>query len=142
MLHQVSWQQYGLFIALLTALYYAVVYMLFVKKQPLPAGSPSINQEYDQQLSLFSGEPDQDTSLEPLVYACMDELNAFFDHQQKYKAVKADVLRAVTAILSKYPSLKTSGYQASLSQVIALQCENRCSIPLSAAEQKEVWTMR
>jgi hypothetical protein len=69
----------------------------------------------------------------------MDELNAFFENQKSSKAVKSEVMYALYGILQKYPSLRNCDYKESITNVIALQCENICSIHLSAEELKGVW---
>ena len=155
MFNTISWHSYWVAIALATALYYLLVYLLYLK-----SGSHIISSEGYGQLakstglvsstespvhpSLFKdGSKDLRSSGEQgeehVIEACMDELTAFFDNQKKSKPVKSELMHSLYNILQKYPSLKNSDYKESLTNVIATQCENMCSIHLSADELKGVW---
>lgn len=142
MLNNISWQNYWIFIGVTTFAYYLVVWLTFLRKsvslrtifgrwyftnsqdrQSLPHPNMISNTEYE----------------ESIVHACMDELNAFFDNQKKSKSVKTELMYSLYSILQKYPSLKNSDYKESLTNVIAVQCENICSTHLSAEEMKGVW---
>jgi hypothetical protein len=144
MITTISWHQYFIFLAVSTILYYLVVYLLYfrtasgvriqkwgsfnndlIKKEELP--------------SLFDHPSNVEDNLEDTVYACMDELNAFFENSKKSKAERSEVIVALHSLLQKYPSLKNSEFRQSITNVIATQCENICSIHLSAEELKGVW---
>lgn len=151
MFNTISWDSYWTAISLTTAVYYLFVYLVYFRKgfaQRLSFRSQSIHpaplKRDEGALTLFEQnspefvQPEKDTE-EHVVYACMDELNAFFENQKKSKSVKAEVMFALHTILQKYPSLKTSEYKDSLTNVLATQCEAICSIHLSADELKGVW---
>jgi hypothetical protein len=145
MFNAISWDEYFIFLAISTALYYLVVYLLYFRN----AGEISLqtkHRTYDGEQSSREQPPtllDQETyaeeNLQHIVYACMDELNAFFENQKSSKAVKSEVMYALYGILQKYSSLRNCDYKESITNVIALQCENICSIHLSAEELKGVW---
>lgn len=141
----ISWHQYFIFLGVSTILYYLVVYLLYFRNtletgihQRLDSFN-SDSTKKEELPSLFDHPSNAEDNLEPTVYACMDELNAFFENNKKSKAVKSEVMFALHSLLQKYPALKNSDYRQSITNVIATQCENICSIHLSAEELKGVW---
>ena len=150
MLHPISWHSYWTALILSYAGYYVIVYLVYFRRAavPIPPSGKKTNavaNKSGMQLPLIAENKDPDfaeppaNSEEHAVYACMDELNAFFDNQKKSKAVKSEVMYALYSILKKYPSLFHSQYKESLTNVVATQCEAICSIHLSAEELKGVW---
>ena len=145
MFNTISWHQYFIFLAVTTILYYLVVYLFYFRNSL----ETSIRQKVDsfnynstkkEELpSLFDHPSHAEGNLEHTLYACMDELNAFFENSKKSKAVKSEVMFALHSLLQKYPPLKNSEYRQSITNVIATQCENICSIHLSAEELKGLW---
>jgi len=155
MFNTISWQSYWIANALTTAAYYIFVYLVYFKgsfkrlshmdhMQGAPVGElfevmppetlPSLfDKEYDK-CSAPAGENE-----EQMVEVWMDELSAFFDNQKKSRAIKSEVMYALHGILQKYPSLRRSAYKDSITNVIAAELENICSIHLSAEELKGVW---
>lgn len=143
MFTNISWHEYFTFLAVSTFIYYAVVYFLYFKnparislQQSQASFENSIEKE---QPTLFNDVSSTEEGLQHIVYACMDELNAFFEDQKKTKAVKSELMFGLYTILQKYPALRNSDYKESLTNVIATQSENICSIHLSAEELKGVW---
>lgn len=155
MFNTISWQSYWTFVALATAGYYLIVYLAFFRntvvsvfqknKNTQPGNESSMLQKEDQhQPTLFDqdNKAQADTAIgenEPILYACMDELNAFFENQKKTKATKSELMFGLYTIFQKYPSIRDSDYKESITNLIAMQCENICSIHLSAEELKGVW---
>lgn len=147
MFSNVSWQEYWISIIVITLVYYLVVYLIYFKKDLLFSQGVFYSEgstKEESQPSLFEMEsPGSKQTVkesdEPIVEACMDELNAFFENQKKTKAVKSELMLSLYTILQKYPSLRNSDYKESLTNVIATECENICSIHLSAEELKGVW---
>lgn len=155
MLSKVSWEAYLIFIALSTLVYYLLVYLLYFRTE-LKAGLPRMasnsvdNSETfsfkteKQNPSLFdpipiNRAPSDEEHQQSIAYACMDELNSFFENQKKTKARKPELIHSLYTILQKYPSLGKSAYKDSITNVIAAESENICSIHLSAEELKGVW---
>lgn len=154
MFNAISWQGYWTALALLTAFYYAAILLLFFRNdlkawfsrerlfaptaQDAVSGHSHPNTQ--AQPSLFGEDEGADFKLpaadteEQRVYACMDELNAFFDAARSRKWQQEELLQALRRILSKYPTLKDSEYKVSLGHVIATQCERHCSIHLKAGD--------
>jgi len=155
MLSKISWEAFLIFIALSTLVYYLLVYLLYFRTE-LKAGIPHTTSKSFDNSETFSFKtekknpslfdpipinraPSDDEAQESMAYACMDELNAFFENQKKTKALKPELMHSLFTILQKYPSLGKSAYKESITNVIALESENICSIHLSAEELKGVW---
>lgn len=160
MFNNISWQGYWITIALLSAGYYLVVYLLYFRKafkiewskqtsslkSSLSSTAPdtqSPQQESVVQPALFEpseefGYPKVET-IEHTVYACMDEINAYMLEAKRNKCVKEELMDALHAILRKYPTISASEYKESLTNVIVNQCEYLCSVHLSADDVVRVW---
>ena len=156
MFNNISWQGYWLSIALLCAGYYLSIYLLYFRNdfkilsgrktsegsfemaavsRPLKT-TPGLS-ESDTEAEEFQN-PDKNSE-EAIVYACIDELDAFFNEAKKRKCLKEEIISSLHSILKKYPSLKQSGYKASITNVMVGQCEHICSIHLDADDVVRVW---
>jgi hypothetical protein len=76
---------------------------------------------------------------ERMVYACMDELSAYFQSSKGTKVVKEEFVFAVQKILSKYPSLKSSEFKEAVSNLIVSEAFHNCSIHLEEEDLFHVW---
>lgn len=149
MLSTISWQEYWTSVVITTLAYYLLVYLLFFKKAIQFSSQKevfnldtSVKEEIQPTLFEIPNPDIKQTGKESEAYvieACMNELSAFFENQKRTKAIKNELMFSLYTILQKYPSLINSGYKESLTNVIATQCENICSIHLSAEELKGVW---
>jgi len=158
MFNAISWQSYWTALAILATLYYAVILLLYYrqdlktwlqhKKASVATAAPATHFPHADnhqplQPSPFEGEPDFHAPLlgteEHTAYACMDELNAFFEAARGRKWSRPELLQALRTILSKYPSLKGSDYKESMGRVIVTQCEHDCSIHLKAEDLVGLW---
>ena len=144
MFNTISWQEYFTFLLTTIAVYYLVVYLLYFKGkngrlQTVQGSFSNEKPSKEQRATLFDQQLNTEENLQPIVHACMDELNAFFENQKRKKAIKSELMFGLHTILQKYPSLRNSDYRESLTNVIATQCEAICSIHLSAEELKDVW---
>jgi hypothetical protein len=157
MFNNISWQGYWICLAFTTGGYYLVVCLIyfrndlfrrFEQKPDLAsdlarAGSPLSRIDNSEpapnhsDLSDFKNPPPD--SEEHMVYACMDELNAFFEAVRESKPAKAVMLSSLKVILQKYPALKGSKHHESLLNVIITQCQTTCSIHLEADDMVGVW---
>ncbi|HUC81922.1 MAG TPA: hypothetical protein VMR70_13460 [Flavisolibacter sp.] len=158
MLNNISWQGYWTTLALLSAGYYLVIYLLYYRSDfkitfpqkgqqkksgdafaavintgNLPTQSSRIQEEADD----FEKPPID--SEEGIVYHLMDEVTAYFEEARKSRCVNEELLYAVQRILSKYPTLKGSKYQESINNVIVSEAEHLCSIHISSEEIAGVW---
>src|SRR5687768_4566017 len=155
MFNNISWQGYWLTIALISAGYYLSIYLLYFRSDfkiligrkttsdsfPI-AGNSLLEKEAEQSEALNDSaefEVPGKNSEEAIVYACIDELDAFFNESKKGKCNKEEMIFSLQSILKKYPSLKHSAYKASLTNVMVGQCEHICSIHLDADDLVRVW---
>jgi hypothetical protein len=166
MINNVSWQGYWISIALITTGYYLFIYLFYFRsdfKIFLNRKSQSGNNvqftsvsnfqnkvkglpEDFQQPSFFnlSGDfqsPPKDSE-EYVVYACMDEMTAFFEAVNKTTCEKEKIIISLKLLLQKYPAIKVSQYKDSLTNVIVTQCEKICSIHLNAEDVVGLWLDR
>ena len=160
MLNNISWQGYWTTLALLTVAYYFFLYLRYFRSDvkaylqrqkpatATPTAMPSVATFLKEQVqpSLFPYEEDDefatpaDTTVQA-VYACMDELTAYFESAKKAKVMKAEVTYALQRILQKYPALQTSDYKESILKIIQTEAKHHCSIHLSDEEISKVWMM-
>lgn len=160
MLSNISWQGYWTALTILSIIYYTAILLIFYRQEliwwlqskriptPVPAnmGQHAVPPEViPVQQTLFEKEQQTDFQAPPTyseeypVYACMDELTAFFEEAKSSKWQKAQLTQAIKQILSKYPSIKDSEYKTSLGQVILAQSEQYCSIHLKADDVVGLW---
>ncbi|OLY94475.1 hypothetical protein SAMN05444008_10188 [Cnuella takakiae] len=154
MLKEISWNSYWTFIALSVTVYYLVVLVYFRIKAGvvLPNGTKAFWQkqqpetrEVQMPSPVISGDVATDflypepESAEYPVYACVDEVNAYLEEARRHKGDKEELVVAIGQIVAKYPTIKDSEYQASLSNVIVTQCAHLCFIHLSDADLDRVW---
>lgn len=164
MFNNISWQGYWITIALLSAGYYLVVYLLYFRKDFLiewgktsksngKSPLPPITHDMEpfptdavQQPSLFDNAEEflrpEPGTIEHTVYACMDEINAYLEEAKRSKCVKEAMLYALRSILQKYPAIAASEYKESVTSVIINQCEFVCAVHLSAEDVVRVWVGR
>ena len=141
MINNISWQGYWITLALLLAGYYLTVYVFYFRKD----FKVFLNRKQGAGTLSFPGSGDEGKlsvdkpGEEAVVYACIDELDAFFQESKKTKCIKEEIIFSLQLILKKYPSLKTSEYTASLANVIVGQTENICSIHLNSDDLGRVW---
>lgn len=160
-MQQISWQSYWTTLAIIVVLYYAIVVFLFYRNKLIfwtqgtasgsrvqQAAAPLDNfheQKIDGNVSLLKDDDrnafadPQPGSEEHIVYSCMDECNAFFEAAKSSKPVKKDLILSLQQILSKYPTLKSSTYKESISNVIAAQCKQNCVIHLDEEDKVLLW---
>jgi hypothetical protein len=163
MFNNISWQGYWTTLALITAGYYLIIYLLFFRKDfkvlwnrrsngnntaslySVPALQKEVkeSQECFERPSLLKSEgtfetPTRDSDRSQ-AYACRDELNAFFQQSRRNRPVKEELVSALQMILSKYPALKASDYNDPLTSVIIVNSEKICSIHLTEDDVVRVW---
>lgn len=140
-------QGYGVVIALTIAAYYLKNYILSTHKDSKDATSKNQRSKClnATQTSLFATETESrfpksaEQHAEQIVYSCLDELNACLEEMKRMKCNRLDLIRSLKTIIAKYPSLKSSDYKESLNNMLVVQCENMCSVHLSADDMVLVW---
>lgn len=147
MFYSISWQAYWTTLSLCIAGYYLIVYLvyfrkdfstIFIKTESVRAKlHPHVRSSPEDQLP---GSSLQNNEQETIVHSCIDEVNAYFEEARKSKCLKEEIAYALKGILKKYPTLKHSGFRASLSSLIITQCEHICSIQLKSEDMARVWS--
>lgn len=129
MLQSVSWQQYILFLLLVTAIYYLFIWMVYFKAK-LPSFSATGN------FSRFSthGEDEPDEVLSTAQYVT-DELRPVFAGKQN----KSELILALQLHLKKYNQWDEPGFRETINAFIASESESICSIRLGEEDQRAVW---
>ncbi len=131
MINNVSWQGYWISIALITTGYYLIIYLFYVRsdfKIFLNRKSQGENNvqftsvsniqtkgnlvpNSNQQPFLFNESEDFETppkeSDEYMVYACMDEITAYFEAVIKTTCEKEKLINSLQLLLKKYPAIKS-----------------------------------
>ena len=136
----ISWQGYWIWLAVISAGYYLVIYLLYYRHDhkvwihPKPYNSDGIVPASESII-----QPHVEKDAERLIDSCMDELNAFFEESRRKKVMKEELIYSLQLLLKKYPSLKDSEYKESLTNLIATQCEDTCLVRLNADEVYHVW---
>lgn len=163
MFNNISWQGYWLALALTVAFYYLAILLFYYKGKVLQVlfqlkygarslatatGTPPVQISGNAPSGVQQPVPTEDLSdfenpaadsLEYMVYACMDELTAYFEEAKAVRCNKEDILHAIKRIADKYPAIGASEYKSSLSGIISTQCESICSIHLSEGDVHGVW---
>jgi hypothetical protein len=154
MFYNISWQSYWLSVALLITGYYLFVYLvyfrsdikvnwkvkdrraskLFLSDNAVNMKGDLLQNDLDESFALPYPETDEN-----IVYAFIDELNAFLDESKRSKCIKEQLLSSIGLLLKKYPTLKDSAFKESVLNVIVTQCESVCSIHLKVEEVVHVW---
>lgn len=154
MLKEISWSSYWIFIAYSLIAYYCIVLAMYDLKAKLAKVSASktiwAKQTLEQEAVQKVPAPIQDDassdflypptdSTEFSVYACVDEVNAYLEEARRRKGNKDELITALQQIIAKYPTIKDTEYEASLSSVIVTQCAHLCFIHLTEADMSRVW---
>ena len=140
MINNISWQSYWIWLAVISAGYYLIIYLLYYRHDfkawihPKPYNSDGIASASESII-----QPPVEKDAERLIDSCMDELNAFFEESRRKKVMKEELIYSLQLLLKKYPSLKDSEYKESLTNLIATQCEDTCLVRLNADEVYHVW---
>ena len=163
MLSSISWKEYICLVAIVSTMYYIVIYLKFYKistpashklKSLAANGSNGHPEQPEEPLNKSSVLSLKKTSLtdtnyddsappwdedEIRVYPCTDELNSFFNGLLPNECSKEEVIRKVQIILKKYPKVETSTYKDSVSALILMHCEEVCSFHLNEEEVVRIW---
>jgi len=164
MFNSISWQGYWIAIALLTALYYLIICLLYYRhhvcawiqylqgRRPKVTSSTSVPflQEQEssgevRQSSLFedpsvaveSKPAGSDTSL---INGFTDELDAFLRQAKQQQLIQQEVLYGLQRLLKKYDTFKNVVNKERLLHLLSERCQQICSIRLSAEDLEGIGT--
>ena len=144
MLNGISWIEYWTTTVIVAGCYYIIIALLCYGKelkilflQPSTtvnkstAGTVFANVDEDQLI----GDEELPTTLQPL----MDELQAYIQSAAQVGRMKEEMIYAMKQIINKYPGIKNSEYKLSVNRLIEFECEQACSIHLSAEDVHMLW---
>jgi hypothetical protein len=159
MIQSISWQGYWTFLAFSVTLYYGLVAVVFYAgdikayflkdyhrfrealasmRAPVPTPLSSLLTEIPLPVEQLQ-EATTEEELLLQVRSLADELQAFLAGAADEHLTKAAIIASLSALLHKYPGVKGSAYQSSISELICFSCDHICSIHLSAVELERVW---
>lgn len=129
MFHSISWQQYFLFLAIATAVYYLFVWVVYFKAK-LPSLSVSGN------FSGFSlhGEDQPDEAISTAQHI-IEEIKPVFSNRHN----KNELVMALQKSLQRYNQWDEPGFRETVNEFIAAESETTCSIRLGEEDLRAVW---
>lgn len=129
MMSSVSWQQYVMFLLVITGLYYLLVWIIFFKGMV-----PSVRRFRKFFFASRHGEDQPDEALTTAQHV-IDELRPLF-----IKGYGRDELFSVlSSALTKYSGWNEAGFRAVINEFIVEECSSKCSIYPSEDELRRVW---
>jgi hypothetical protein len=145
MLNNISWQGYWTFIVLTAILYYVTLLFSFYKTELAQvirrrslhflAGEPQCTEK-----DIPAGAaPEEGPPYLPAVHSLVDEMQSYFQALERGTATKETILASLKQIIRKYPGVKGTAYQHSVSNLIVFLAEQNGSLHLSTEEAGSVW---
>ena len=67
------------------------------------------------------------------LHDCSEEMLPHGDY------TKEQIILSLRQLVTKFPTLKYSPYHSSITNLIAIECENKCAIHLSSDDLNDVW---
>jgi hypothetical protein len=156
MLEKISWGDYWLMIAIMCAIYEMSVILLFFRKEFFQLALKIKNENFKTNLplnedhkNLFpsrdihssinnTGEKENEIQM-PRIHELVQELKGFVQDVGERSFVKEEVIMGFQIILRDHKHLIGTGFQKSINDFIAVECEDKCSIHLDANEVNSVW---
>jgi hypothetical protein len=135
MFNKISWQNYWTILAMLVAVYYIIIYLLYFRNkislQHLKAFKRS---EPENKATSIEGEGEANA-----FDSCLNELATFFEEANGRKWIKEELLYALQKVLKKYSSLKNSSYEETIQRLTILQCKDICAVHINAGDLNQLW---
>jgi|SRR6185312_5245153 len=142
MCSSISWEQFILIVVIVLGLYYGYVGVTYYRKDwlyRLSGKKPRGAALQTAQSSIATpGGGAAANPLLPLVHDLVDEIRALLQ-AEGVTADKENLLGKLRRLLQKYPTLKETSFQPSISQVLAIDCKNHCSVDLDENEIRALW---
>jgi hypothetical protein len=150
MLNNISWQGYWTLIVLTAILYYVTLLFSFYKTElaqvirRLPFRAIARTEQSretkcaEKEISV-SAAPEEGPPYLPAVHSLVDEMQSYFEALERGTATKETILASLKQIIKKYPGVKGTAYQHSVSNLIVFLAEQNGSLHLSTEEAGSVW---
>jgi hypothetical protein len=142
MCSSVSWQQFILTIVILVILYYLYVGVTYYRKdwwcRLSPKKSSNASSRPMASPAAASNTSHTTNPLLPVVHDLVDEIRALLQAEGN-AANKDELLGKLERLLQKYPTLKDTPFQPSISQLIYIESKNHCALDLGEDEVSNLW---
>lgn len=166
MFNQITWAGYCTALLILLLIYYLCVLVFYFKseiaqlisgekklfradssvKSALHLNERKSNFETLQYISSHDAEniyqetgENSRTNLFPLVHELAQELHHAIQKAGKQNYKKEELIFSLQLLLKGYTELKETNFTQAINDLIAAECQNNCSIPLSEEELKMLW---
>jgi deoxyribodipyrimidine photolyase len=142
MCSSISWQQFILTIIVITLLYYGYVGVSYYRKdwwyRLRSAKSTNERPQTVEAPVAAANVSSTPNPLLPVVHDLVDEIRALLQAQGN-TADKEEVLDKLQRLVQKYPTLKDTPFQPSISQFIHIESKNQCALDLDEDEVAGLW---
>jgi deoxyribodipyrimidine photolyase len=138
----ISWQQFIITIVVGIVLYYGYVVISYYRKdwwfRLRRAKSPNEQPPSAEAPVAAANASSTPNPLLPVVHDLVDEIRALLQAEGNTTA-KDELLDKLQRLLQKYPALKDTPFQPSISQLIYIESKNRCALDLDEDEVAGLW---
>jgi len=127
MLSSVSWSQYFTFLFIAVMLWYIFLWLVIYKGK-----FPGFAAMCRSQTPSFHHQGEDDE----MARYIMDEISPVLSG----KTNKAEIILSLRQIVMKYVDHTEPGFRRSINEFLIMECQSKCSIRLSEADLREVWS--
>jgi len=165
MFHSISWQQFFTAIAIVYALYYLFIGVVYFRKdafaiikgqRPQEGTSNSFekNTAYQdpqedpapwEEQDTYSTEPDTrdtETGLFTVAYELAEEIKILLKDAGYRRLIRQELVQALKSLISRppYDQLAQTGFRNAINNLIATEAMRQCTYELTQEELSMVWT--
>jgi hypothetical protein len=141
MCSSISWEQFITALVVMIGLYYLYVGVSYYRKdlwcRLRTQKSPGLSARPVAAPAMPDASPTPNPLL-PVVHDLVDEIRALLQAEGN-AANKDDLLGKLQRLLQKYPTLKDTPFQPSISQLIYIESKNQCALDLDEDEVGGLW---
>ena len=166
MIRTISWHQFGLFLLVALAVYYASFGLVYYRKkmlkklvepnedkgafaglseggeaqelEQLPVQASTVPAESPKATSAET-QPIQEPDLYPIANELVETLDDFIGKAGKKGNVKEEVLFGIQVLIAKYPVLHTTGFKAAISNYVGIALKDNCAFEVNELEMAALW---
>ena len=136
MFTSVSWQQYIIFISITAAVYYLYVLLRYYREEVInfikrTNNIPVVYEKKDNNKTIIT----EDEALNEL----FGELKLLFELASKKNYSKEELMMALQLKLREHGHFKNTPFKIAVSNFMATESENKCSIHLGEEDQLVLW---
>lgn len=140
----ITWQQLITYLFIFLAFYYATVLALFYRHDLMRLagrfGKDKANHDKDDDLSdEENSDPDNKDKFFEQVQELMSDYKTVFNNITNAPISRTKLIDDIRAKVQRYPQIKGTQYQITLTSHIEQETENRLGIKLSDEELESIW---